>query len=56
MKFEDEKINDPDPFENDVVEAKAFEYMQNIGVNIKKGYSLYQVVADYKDDNSLYCK
>lgn len=20
------------------------------------GYSLYQVVADYKDDNSLYCK
>lgn len=41
LKYEDEKINDPDPFENEEVERKVFEYMRKIGVNVKRGYSLY---------------
>jgi hypothetical protein len=46
MEYEDKCINDPDPFEDEIVEKKVFELLKKIGINIHKGYDLHEIVTD----------
>jgi hypothetical protein len=46
MEYEDKFINDPDPFEDEIVEKKVFELLKKIGINIHKGYDLHEIVTD----------
>jgi hypothetical protein len=40
IEYEVSKINDPDPFEDPVIEEKIFNVMKNMGINIFYGFHI----------------
>ena len=43
MEYEDKTVNDPDQFENEVVEKKIFEILKAIGVHVHWGFTLFDL-------------
>jgi len=45
LEYEDKIINDPDQFDNTIVQTKVFELLGKLGVNVHKGYNLSDIVT-----------
>lgn len=53
LVYEDKRINDPDPFEDEIAEKKIFEAMEKLGVNVHRGYKLHEI---HVDEESRLCQ
>ena len=46
LAYEDKRINDPEPFEDPVVEEKIFSGLESLGIVVHRGFNLHEIHVD----------